>query len=50
MTKNEQTILELNLYSIRQLIEVASQDHPEDYNLAECLRKIDGTIREVEHE
>ena len=41
-------IVEIKLYEIRELIELAVTDHPEDYNLEHCLTLIDETIMEVE--
>ena len=47
MSMNQPT-MEDRLYELRELVEVAAQDHSEDYNLAHCLRLIDEAIMEVE--
>jgi len=41
-------LLATELLEIRDLVELAQSDHPEDYNLDEVHRKLTGILEEVE--
>ena len=44
----DSAVVENKLYDIKELIELAMADHPEDYNLGRCFYLIEEVIMEVE--